>query len=380
MEKEKGNSLRITVIGFTTLVIAMGIGRFVFTPILPLMQNENLLTVSEGGWVASVHFLGYWIGATVASRLPLAPKLVLKASLVIIGLSTLLMGLTDLISLWLILRFLAGSLSAFCLVMVGGFYIEYLAKHGQVAMQGVVFSGVGGGIALSGLAALVIMQLGIGSSHSWIIFGAVILIAAAFLFLLIGDEIPGKKAMKSAELTAEKTPLNWRNIIAYGATGVGYVIPATYLPVMARTVINDPLIFGWSWPIFGGAAFVSTILAARLQRHFTNAAIWRISQLVLGTGLLLPLISGHVGMILLSGLCVGGTFMIITMMGMKEAHRLAPASDALRHIAAMTAAFAAGQMVGPLIASLLYQVNGTFTLSLVLTSSVLFGTAFLVRK
>jgi hypothetical protein len=59
---------------------------------------------------------------------------------------------------------------------------------------------------------------------------------------------------------------------------------------------------------------------------------------------------------------------------------LAPASDALRHIAAMTAAFAAGQMVGPLIASLLYQVNGTFTLSLVLTSSVLFGTAFLVRK
>jgi predicted MFS family arabinose efflux permease len=153
------------------------------------------------------------------------------------------------------------------------------------------------------------------------------------------------------------------------------VIPATYLPVMAREIVSDPLVFGWSWPAFGTAAFVSTLIIARLWRRFTDRQVWIVCQIVMAIGLLLPILHEHILTIIAAGLCVGGTFMIITMTGMSEAHRVAGPSDALRHIAVLTASFATGQMIGPLFASLIHDVTGGFAMSLALSSVALIATA-----
>ena len=162
--------------------------------------------------------------------------------------------------------------------------------------------------------------------------------------------------------------------------GLGYIIPATYLPVMAREIVQSPLIFGWSWPVFGAAAFVSTLLAARFQKRYSNRQIWAASQVVMAMGLLLPVIHPHIFTIITAGLCVGGTFMIITMTGMKEAHRVAPPEDVMRHIAVMTAAFATGQMIGPVFASSVYDLTQSFSVSLIIASAILVITAMtLVR-
>jgi predicted MFS family arabinose efflux permease len=169
--------------------------------------------------------------------------------------------------------------------------------------------------------------------------------------------------------------LIWSVVIAYGAAGIGYIIPATYLPIMAREIVQSPLIFGWSWPVFGAAAFVSTLLAARLHRRFSNRRIWAASQIVMAVGLVLPVVHPHIATIIIAGVCVGGTFMIITMMGIKEAHRIAPPGDVMRHIAVMTASFASGQMIGPLFASSLHDLTGSFSASLLTTSVVLVTTA-----
>ncbi|MCK5364104.1 MAG: YbfB/YjiJ family MFS transporter, partial [Gammaproteobacteria bacterium] len=89
-----GPVLRITLIGLVALALAMGIGRFAFTPMLPLMQDDGLLGVSSGGLLASGHFLGYLMGAMSAARVRLAPRSMLQLSLLLIGISTLGMGLT----------------------------------------------------------------------------------------------------------------------------------------------------------------------------------------------------------------------------------------------------------------------------------------------
>jgi predicted MFS family arabinose efflux permease len=169
--------------------------------------------------------------------------------------------------------------------------------------------------------------------------------------------------------------VNWSVVVAYGAAGIGYVIPATYLPVMAREIVPSPMVFGWSWPVFGVAAFVSTLLAARLRRCFTNRQIWVSSQLVMAAGLLMPVLDPRIAMVIIAGILVGGTFMIITMAGMNEAHRIAPGDDVMRHIAIMTAAFATGQMIGPVFGGWIYDLTGSFSASLVITSIALAGTA-----
>src|SRR4051812_22854160 len=61
--------LEVTVAGILSLAVAMGIGRFAFTPILPLMISEGQLDVAAGGWIAAANYAGPLLGALTASRL-----------------------------------------------------------------------------------------------------------------------------------------------------------------------------------------------------------------------------------------------------------------------------------------------------------------------
>jgi len=372
------STLRIVLVGLVSLAIAVGIGRFAFTPLLPLMQEGGLVTIAGGGALASVHFVGYWLGALFAAKIPWSPKTSLRFSLVAIGLCTAGMGITDSFPVWLGLRWLAGVCSAFVLVLVSNFYLRRLDTIGRADKQGWVFSGVGAGIVIAGLGAIVIMVCHISSSMSWGIFGIATLVAVVAVCAAIGPELPGTRNAQAARDSC-RAPQDWNVVIAYGAAGIGYIIPATYLPVMAREVAQMPLVFGWGWPIFGAAAFVSTVLAAKLQAGSSNRQVWAASQIVMAVGLLLPALYPHIVTIFIAGLCVGGTFMIVTMAGMKEAHRLAPTHDVMRHIGVMTAAFATGQMVGPLFAGILYDLTGSFSAALVSTSAALIVTAIALR-
>lgn len=370
--------VRITLIGLAALALAMGIGRFAFTPLLPMMQTDGLLNISEGGLLAAVHFLGYWLGAVVMMKLPFPPKLTLRLALLIIAISTIGMGITDSFTIWMLWRWLAGLCSAWTLMLISNYYVKYLAEHHRLAYQGWIFSGVGAGITIAGLSCLLLMVNQIDSALSWQIIGICSLLTGVIISFSLGSEIPVKRpsVQRQRSLSA---PLDWRIIIAYGVTGIGYIIPATYLPVMARELVQSPLIFGWSWPIFGAAAFISTILAAKFQQHYSNRQLWIAGHIVMAAGLMLPVVYPHILSIIIAGFCVGGTFMIVTMTGMKEAHRIAPVEDVMRHIAAMTAAFATGQMIGPLFASVIYDLTQGFALSLICTSLALIITALTLR-
>lgn len=368
------STFRITALGFVALAIAMGVGRFAFTPFLPLMQDDGFLTISEGGALASFHFLGYLLGALFVGKIPYSPQSTLRFSLFAIVIGTLGMGVTENFYAWVFLRWLCGVCSAVSLVLVSNFYVKTLVASGRPDKQGWIFAGVGAGIAIVGVGTLAIMVAEIGSAASWVITGVISLVGVAIISLKMGDEIPGEPAAKRIR-KSEHSPLVWRIVIAYGAMGIGYVIPATYLPVMAKEVVQSPLIFGWSWPVFGTAAFVSTLLAARLQRGFSNRHLWASCQVVMAVGVLAPVLFPGIVSIIIAGVCVGGTFMIITMVGMKEAHRIAPSNDAMRHIAVMTAAFASGQMIGPMFAGALYDVTQSFSVPLVATSVLLIVTA-----
>lgn len=365
---------RITLVGLVSLALAMGIGRFAFTPLLPMMREDGLVSITDGGLLASVHFLGYWLGAVFAAKIPCPPKMMLRVSLLVIGVGTVGMGVTDDFTVWLILRWLSGVCSAWTLVLVSNYYVKHLADNGRAEYQGWIFSGVGAGILIAGLGSLAFMVNQIGSSLSWQIMGVISLIAICAVCLNMGPEIPAVRLVVHNR-ESQQTPLNWRTVIAYGAAGIGYSIPATYLPVMAREIVQSPLIFGWSWPVFGAAAFFSTLLAARFQKRYSNRQLWAASQVVMAIGLLLPVIYPHILTIITAGLCVGGTFMIITMTGMKEAHRIAPPQDVMRHIAVMTVSFATGQMIGPVFASSVYDLTQSFAVSLIITSATLIITA-----
>ncbi len=362
--------------GAAALAVAMGVGRFAFTPILPMMQAQSGLSLAEGGSLASANYVGYLVGALWAVR-PAAPRVVIRAALIAIGLATLAMAFTHHFLPWLLLRFVAGVASAWALVHVSSWCLAQLASAGRPRLGGALFAGVGAGIGGAGFLCLVLMARGANATEAWLALGILSLGVTAALWPVLG--MAGPAPVGRTTVPAYRWTTDARCLVAcYGAFGYGYIIPATFVPVMAKAAVGDPRLFGWAWPIFGLTAAASTLLAARARAATSERALWRRSVLAMALGVAAPVLVRGAPGVLLAALLVGGTFMVITMAGMQEARRVA-AERAPVLMAAMTSAFAAGQIAGPLSVPLLVRYAG-FPGALLLASAVLVLSAALLPR
>ena len=135
--------------GLVALAVAIGIGRFVYTPILPFMAERLDLTPAESGLVASANLLGHLVGALAAAwiRMPGGRRPWLLGVLALSAVTTAAMGLTAEMSAFLPLRFAGGLASAFAIVLATGLVLDRLAAAGRPALSWMPFAGVGAGIA-----------------------------------------------------------------------------------------------------------------------------------------------------------------------------------------------------------------------------------------
>ena len=132
---------------------AVGIGRFIYTPILPPMAEGLHLTKGEAGLIASANFLGYLAGAVAAAspRFSSSPRAWLLAALATSAATTAAMAWAYGLTAFLALRFLGGMASAFALVFASALVLERLAAAGRANLSALHFSGVGTGIVASAL-------------------------------------------------------------------------------------------------------------------------------------------------------------------------------------------------------------------------------------
>jgi MFS family permease len=352
----------VALAGLTALAVAMGIGRFAFTPIMPMMQDDSGLSIAAGSWLASANYAGYLVGALLAIRLSLSPAAGIRAGLVIISLSTLGMGLHYGFAYWLTLRAIAGLASAWVLIFISAWALDKRAQGGPL------YAGVGLGIFATGAVCLALMASHASSSEAWVALGVASFVITARLWRVF-DSGP---VAAGAPAHAKPGPRNWLLVLCYGAFGFGYIIPATYLPAMAREVIPDPALFGWTWPVFGAAAAASTMVAGLFPNHRN---VWMVGALIMALGVVLSLIIPGLPGLLAAAVLVGGTFMVITMAGMQEARRVA-GERARPLMAAMTSAFAIGQIAGPLWVSYESSVAQALLVPavlLMLSTAALFG-------
>jgi predicted MFS family arabinose efflux permease len=367
----------VALAGLIALAVGVGIGRFAFTPILPMMQEDAGLSIATGGWLASANYLGYLAGALSVIFWRIAAPVGIRVGLAGIGLTTLGMSFAHHLAVWLLLRALAGVASAWVLIYVSAWALDRLATLGRPALGNTVYAGVGTGIALAGGLCLALMRAGAGSARAWIVLGLLSIALAAVIW-------PAFRRAAAAPATSATTAAHrgivWdreslRLTLCYGAFGFGYIIPATFVPAMAKQVIRDPTVFGWSWPLFGAAAIASTLVSATLRSSITNRRLWITCHLVMAFGVALPVVWSGIVPIMLAALFVGGTFMVITMVGMQEARSVGGAR-ATGLMAAMTSAFALGQIVGPVCVSLVVGAGGNVSAALVIASVALVVSAY----
>jgi hypothetical protein len=245
-----------------------------------------------------------------------------------------------------------------------------LAARPATAWTSALYAGVGAGIALAGLDCLAGGARGWSPEALWLQLAALALVLLLPVFwVLLRLGATGSAARPTAPAGAPASG-DWGLVACYTLLGFGYILPATFLPVMARSVVQDVRLFGLAWPLFGLTAALSTLLASRILRRLSRLQVWAASHALMGLGVLLPSLWLSGWTVGLSALLVGGTFMIVTLVGVQEV-RARSVGDATRRVGRMTAAFAVGQIAGPAVSASLLKLSPTHGLDLALQAGAL---------
>src|SRR5690606_22012502 len=125
---------------------------------------------------ASANYLGYLVGALMAAGMPWPATVQLRAGRGLVIVTTAAMGITDSWGSWLAWRFLAGVASAWVVVSTWSLCRTRLAGRGQSRRGGVVFAGVGSGIALAGLLCMALTVAAASSSYAWLVLSVAALL------------------------------------------------------------------------------------------------------------------------------------------------------------------------------------------------------------
>lgn len=387
----KPSPVSVALAGLAALALAIGIGRFAFTPLLAMMQKDQGLSFELGGWLASSNLLGYLIGGLTAQFLRSNPAGSARLSVVLVTLGTIIMAWPYSPYIWGTGRFIAGLASAWMMISISMLCLPVLAATPRLAAW--VYAGVGVGITLTGTLCLVMVLGHQASATTWTLLALACVGLGYPVWRTFKTPIKfsgkpsshndkhainvdgtaqgtqssavyqaGSKPKISATNPATinhlntPTPLHARTRLrlltwCYGLYGFGYILPATFLPAQARIWLGESWTYSLAWPLFGLAAAISTWAAGFLLKRMARLPIWGTAHIVMALGLIAPAISPSITTIMIAALCVGGTFLVITLVAMQEAQQYG-GQEAGKWMARLTTAFAAGQVLGPVLVSL----------------------------
>ncbi len=381
---------RIAAAGLVSLAVAMGIGRFAFTPLLPMMLADGVVDLPTASWLASANYFGYLVGALLCTfqpwiwrRLgspppPRAPKVV-RAGLIATALLTLGMAL-HLPAAWPLLRFAAGVTSAFVFVYTSGWCLSQLAVRGVPAMGALIYTGPGGGIVLSGLAASGMVALQWSAATGWLLFGVLAAVLTALVWPAFHARNEARMTLQDRPMPAVAAPASQDHgeiglfTVAYGLAGFGYIITATFLPVIARQALPGSPWLDLFWPIFGLGVIGGALVASRIPPATNRRVLLAGCYLVQAAGVAASLVSPSLTGFAVGSLLLGLPFTAITFFALQEVRRLRP-----EHVASttglITAMYGLGQIVGPPLAAALLARSATpglgFTRSLQIAAGAL---------
>ena len=363
--------LRLAFAGMTALAVAMGIGRFVYTPILPGMMEALHLTPADAGWIASANYLGYLVGALAAAGgwAHGRERMLMFASLAASALLAGLMGLNETMAAFLVIRFLAGLASAFVMVFMSSIVFSHLAEAGRGDLQALHFGGVGLGIAASSALLAILVTEHADWTAGWLWSGAISLAGLLLVALLAGSARPANGVAGREPALPRDRPLT-KMIVAYGLFGFGYVVTATFLIAIVRQGGGSRVFEASVWMVAGLAGFPSTWFWQKLAGRIGLYAAYAVTCLIEVVGVTASVVVKGASGPLIAGVLLGGTFIAITALGIQIGRQLALQSPR-RIFAVMTAAFGLGQIVGPIAAGLLAQASGNYVLASIMAAVAL---------
>lgn len=359
--------------GIFSLILVLGVARFAYTPLLPLMQQQAGLGVAEAGWLAAINYAGYLSGALIASRIS---SLVLKDRLYRIGMvlaivSTLVMGLSTNLVVWAISRYVAGLTSAAGMLLGTGLIMNWLIRHNHRSELGIHFAGIGLGIA--GCAgAVMLFTPWLDWREQWFAFtalGCLLLVPA--LRWLPPPDTSGLTATGQKLQDKPPSALYLRVFMAaYFCAGFGYVVSVTFIVAIVNQL---PGLAGW-----GNLVFLAIGIGAApacINWDFIARRIGDLNALILAAvlqiaGILLPVMVAGLWAAMLGALLFGGTFIGMVSLVLSMAGRYYPGMPA-KMMGKMTLSYGVAQIIGPAVTGMIGARLGSYNAGLYVAAAIM---------
>lgn len=359
--------LKVLFAGIFSQILCVGIARFSYTPLLPVMQDQTWIGDAEGGWLAAINYTGYMCGALIAASvgdLQLKDRLY-RIGLVLAVVTTAAMAMTENMFLWSLMRFLSGLSSAGSMLIASGLILNWLIRHQHRSELGIHFAGAGLGIVFAAVVVEIFLRLSMGWADQWLWFSILGLMLAvpAWRWLPQPSASPAAPAGTSMEDNPPGKRFLWLMMLAYFCAGYGYVVSATFIVTIVE---REPELAGMGQLAFlvVGLAAVPAVMAWDLiARRVGYLMALLLAYVVQIAGIVLPAIDQSLTSVLISAALFGGTFIGCVSLVLTMAGRLYPSKPA-KLMGRMTLSYGLAQIVAPALTGVLAEQSGNYALGL----------------
>ncbi|WP_352259801.1 YbfB/YjiJ family MFS transporter [Psychrobacter sp. TB55-MNA-CIBAN-0194] len=363
--------VRVYMAGICSLIVTVGVARFSYSLLLPVMQEGAGLTELGGGWLASTNFMGYMFGVLIAASMHnLNYKYNLhRVYLVLSVVTSVAMVLTTDITTWAILRFLAGVCASGGFIIASGLILKWLVKNNHRAELGIHFAGAGLSIVITSLLFEAMQSISADWQQQWLALSVLAIVFAVPAWLWMPHPSTDSKNQEVIEDNPPSKTFKSLMMLAYFCAGYGYAVSSTFIVDIVESTKGLQGQGGFVFLLIGLAATPAVLVWDRIARRFGYLRTLIAAYLLQIIGIILPAFNDSLPTVIISAVLFGGTFIACVSLVLTMAGKFFP-SDPAKFMGTMTLSYGAAQIIAPICTGYIVKIYGSYDPGLYLSAAV----------
>lgn len=352
----------IAIAGLSALLLGIGLSRFGFTPLIPALVQAGWFTAAQAGYLGATNLAGYVVGAAIARRAAhhIPAMTLVKAAMILAAASFAGCAAPLGFGWYFAWRLLSGIVGGVLMILAPTAVLAATPVDRRGRVAGIVFTGVGAGIALSGTAIPWLVRAGLPAAWLTLAVIGVALTAVAWNGWPHHAHIPNGRGPGARP---PLSPMVVRLVISYGVIGLAFAPHTVYwTDFIARGLRLGLAVGGFYWLVLGLGAACGPMLTGFVAERLGFARTYTLILVALAVCIGAPALWPSLPVLLLSSFGTGAFGLATTSLGSGRAGELVPIEQHRHLWGWMTIAYAIVYASGGYISAFIFAHTGSYSL------------------
>lgn len=354
---------RATLAGLSASLVGIGLARFAYTPLLPVLITAGWFPASQAAYLGAANLAGYLGGALCARPLARwggAPR-ALRGMMALVTVAFFACALPLSFSWFFLWRFASGVAGGTLMVLAAPTVLPHVPPARRGLAGGAIFTGVGLGIMASGTVVPLLLQAGL--VVTWCGLGVLSMLLTGLAW---SSWPPDENATATPTAAARRPPATGTLralYVEYALNATGLVPHMVFLVDFVARGLGQGIHAGAQyWVLFGVGAVAGPVLAGLLADRVGFGPALRLALVAQAAAVAVPVVTAAPVGLALSSVLIGAAVPGIVPLVLGRVHELVPGDPEGQRAAwsVTTMAFALGQAAGAYGLSFLFARGGRY--------------------